>query len=380
MSDMIGIHYQPRLAIAHDALVYRGGAERVVAALLNRWPDVPIYTSAYLPDATFDVFRTADIRTSFMQRVARDPNTVMRRIFPLMVPGFWSFDFSGYDVVLSSAAYAAKASRVPRSVCHICYCYSPLRLAWRPQDYLGPQTGRLMRRIILAFAAALRRWDYQVAQRVDYFATTCQNVAWRIKDCYHREAEVIHAPIDFARYRVHPEPGDYYLVVSRLFQYKRVDLAIEAMNQLGQPLLIVGEGPRRDELERLVHNSHIRFLGNVSEDELLRLYAGCKAVLFPQEEDYGLVPLEAQASGRPVIAYGAGGALETIVDGETGVFYKEQTISALLEAIFRADRIDFNQARIRQNAARFDIAVFVDKIAAFVDEKLQEFRLSSNRR
>ena len=368
-----------RLALAHDALVYRGGAERVVAALLTRWPDLPVYTSAYLPDATFDVFRTANIRTSFVQRVARDPNTVMRRIFPLMVPGFWSFDFSGYDVVLSSSAYAAKTIRVPESVCHLCYCYSPLRLAWRPQDYLRPEINRLKRLIFLAFAAVLCRWDYQVAQKVDYYATTCQNVALRIKECYHREAEVIHAPIDFARYQVQAEPGDYYLIVSRLCRYKRVDLAIQAMNQLDRPLLIVGEGPQRDEFERLAQNDSIRFLGYVSDNELLRLYSGCKALIFPQEEDYGLVPLEAQASGRPVIAYGAGGALETVVDGETGVFFEKQTTEALVEAILKADRMNFDTARIRQNAARFDVRMFVDKIAAFTNEKLQEFRLSSHR-
>jgi len=369
-----------RLAIAHDALVYRGGAERVVAAWLTRWPEAPVYTSAYLPDATFEGFRTANIRTSFVQRVANDPHTIMRRVFPLMVPGFWSFGFSGYDVVLSSAAYAAKTIRVPESVCHICYCYSPLRLAWRPQDYLRPQTHPLKRVVFSAVAAVLRRWDYRVAQGVDYYATTCRNVAQRIRDCYHREAEVIHAPIEFVRYQAQAEVGDYYLIVSRLFRYKRVDLAIRAMNQLGRPLLIVGEGPQRDEFEQLVQSTNIRFLGCVSDQELVRLYSGCRALIFPQEEDYGLAPLEAQASGRPVIAYGAGGALETIVDGETGVFFKEQTSEALLEALFRAEKIKFDPARIRQNAARFDIEVFCDKIEAFINSKLLEFQLSPHHR
>ncbi len=366
------------MAIAHDALVYRGGAERVVAALLNRWPDVPVYTSAYLPDATFDVFRTAHVHTSFVQRLARDPNTVMRRVFPLMVPGFWSFDLSGYDLVLSSAAYAAKSIRTPRSVCHICYCYSPLRLAWRPEDYLRPDTSRLKRLMFFALAAILRRWDYQVAQKIDYYATTCRNVAIRIKECYHREAEVVHAPIDFSRYQVQSEPGDYYLVVSRLFRYKRVDLAVRAMNQLGRPLLVVGEGPQKNEFERLAQNDNIRFLGYVSDHELLHLYSGCKALIFPQEEDYGLVPLEAQASGRPVVAYGAGGAIETIVDGETGIFFYEQTTEALVEAILRAERICFDPEHICQNAARFDVKVFCDKMASFMSEKLEEFYLSSH--
>ncbi len=361
-----------RLALVHDALVYRGGAERVVATLIKYWPNVPLFTSAYLPNSTFDIFRQSQIHTSFVQKFARDPQTVMRRVFPLMVPGFCMFDFSEYDVVLSSAAYAAKAIRIPSSTCHLCYCYSPLRLAWRPSDYFGSHTDPLKRVVVLAFAAILRKWDYQVAQQVNFFATTCRNVAERIKVAYQRESEVIHAPIDFNQYWFQPKPNDYYLVVSRLNTYKRVDLAIQAMNQIGQPLLIVGEGPQRVKFERLAQ-SNIFFLGNVSDEKLLELYAGCKALIFPQEEDYGLVPLEAQASGRPVIAFSAGGALETIVDGQTGIFFREQTPDALINAIDQAEKMHFDPIYIRQHAAQFDEKVFCENITSFIKRKWYEF-------
>jgi len=363
-----------RVAIAHDALVYAGGAERVVATLVERWPDVPIFTSAYLPDCTFPAFRRADVRTSFVQWFARDPNTVMRRIFPLMVPGFRRFDFSAYDVVLSSAAYAAKTIRVPHTACHICYCYSPLRLAWRPQDYLAPHGSSLKRRALGAVAAGLRHWDYGVAQKVNYFATTCRNVAARIKEAYARDAEVIHAPIEFARYRVERSPGEFYLVVSRLNHYKRVDLAIDAAASLGRRLIVVGDGPQGAELERRAGRSDVSFLRRVTDEVLLDLYANCRALIFPQEEDYGLTPLEAQASGRPVVAYRAGGALETIVEGETGVFFSDQTPEGLVEALEKLERTDFDTDRIRRHAAAFDAAPFSDRMTAFIERKWSEFQ------
>jgi glycosyltransferase involved in cell wall biosynthesis len=352
------------LAIAHDALVYRGGAERVVGIWAQRWPGVPIYTSAYLPDATYDVFRQADVRTSFVQRLAFSPGIVMRGIFPLMIPGFRRFDFSRFDVVLSSASYAAKAIRVPRGVCHLCYCYTPLRLAWRPDDYLlsaSPARAAALRLV----ASILRPWDYEVAQGVFAYAATCRNVAARIKACYGREAQVIYAPVELARYRI-GKPDGYYLVVSRLNSYKRIDLAIEATRRLGRPLVIVGEGPQRAGLESLARGADVRFVGRVTDQELLDLYTGCRALLFPQEEDYGLAPLEVQASGRPVVAYARGGALETVVDGETGVLFSEQDPEALVEAVLKAESIKFDPISIRRHAARFDVDTFCRSFEDFI--------------
>lgn len=359
-----------RLAIAHDALVYRGGAERVVASLLHRWPDVPIFTSAYLPDCTYERFRTAHVVASQLQRVAFSPQIVMRWVFPLMVPAFWGFDFSEYDVVLSSAAYAAKVIRVPPHARHICYCYTPLRLAWRPDDYLPPSASRGRRATVKAVAAVLRRWDYRVAQRVHYFATTCENVRGRIASCYHRNAAVIPAPVDADLYHCNPTPGGYYLLVSRLNKYKRVDIAIQAFEKLGFRLLVVGEGPERAALESCASSDHVRFLGRVTDAELLDLYAGCEALIFPQEEDYGLTPLEAQASGRPVVAFAAGGALETVVDGETGVLFASQTPEDLAAAVGRCRQIRFDSDHIRAHAKRFGVGPFCERMAAFIDECL----------
>ena len=361
-----------RLAIVHDALLTFGGAERVVAAWHRRWPEAPIYTSVYLPDDTFPEFRRARVVTSFLQRFARDPQTVLRRLSPLMVPGFRSFDFSGYDVVLSSSAYAAKAVRVPEHVCHVSYCHSPFRLAWRSEDYLGTDAPWMKRVGLNVLAPFLRRWDRNVSREVDFFSTNSLNVRQRILAAYGRHAEVIPAPVDLSRF--HPgEVGDYYLVVSRLTRYKRVDLAIQAASQLGRRLIVVGDGPDRRKLESLA-NGNVTFLGSVSEDVLRDLYARCRALLYPQEEDYGLAPLEAMASGRPVVAYGVGGAAETIVHKETGILFQEQSVESLVEAIRLLEATPFDPIRIRGHASRFAVEPFCDRVESFVQSCLTTFR------
>jgi glycosyltransferase involved in cell wall biosynthesis len=362
-----------RVAIVHDALVSAGGAERVVAALASAWSDVPIYTSVYLPDATYQEFRHADIRTTFLQGRIRSRKALIEYAFPLLVPAFRRLDLRGYDVVLTSSAFAAKTVRVPPGTCHVCYCYSPLRLAWRPDDYLAEHHGAIRRAALHAVALPLRRWDYAVSKRVDYFATTCRNVAERIGHAYHRDAEVIFAPIDVQRFSPGP-PGDYYLTVSRLTRYKRIDLAIDAVRLLDRELIVVGEGPIRGELEARARGSRARFLGAVSDEQLRALYAGCRALIFPQEEDYGLTPLEAQASGRPVIAFAAGGALETIVDGVTGTFFRQQTAEAVAGAIRAADDIRFDSTAVRRHAEQFDVGVFADRMSRFLADKLAAFR------
>lgn len=366
-------------AFAHDALVYRGGAERVVSYWAQRWPDIPIFTSAYLRDDTFDTFRDARVTTSFLQRIAISPRFVMRVAFPLMVPGFRSFDFSGYDVVLSSNAYAAKTLRVPPGVCHVCYCYTPLRLAWRPQDY-SQATGltRVVGPLLRSISPVLRRWDRRVASRVFAYAATCRNVAERIKACYGREAEIIYAPVELSRYHL-GTPDAYYLIVSRLNPYKRIDLAIEAARRLQRRLIIVGDGPQRRELEARAQGAKVEFLSRVDDGTLRDLYANCMALLFPQEEDYGLAPLEAQASGRPVIAYARGGALETVVDGVTGVFFHEQTADSLVRAIGHFESLALDPAVIRTHAQRFGVDAFCRAIESFVARNLDAFRRQESR-
>jgi len=290
-----------------------------------------------------------------------------------MVPAFAQFDFSGYDLVLSSSAYAAKSVRVPRNVCHVCYCYSPLRLAWRSQDYLGSSAPWMKRVGLGLIAPFLRRWDYNVSRGVDYFGTTSQTVRRRILAAYGRSAEVIPAPVDLERHRISGASGDYYLIVSRLTRYKRVDLAIEAMSRLGRRLLVVGDGPDRPKLES-VAGDNVKFLGNVTEDSLRGLYAECKALLHPQEEDYGLAPLEAMASGRPVVAYGVGGAYETVLEGETGVFFMEQSVESLMGAVETLEASTFSPVRIRSHALQFGVGPFCDRVESFLDECLANFQ------
>ncbi len=290
-----------------------------------------------------------------------------------MVPGFMAFDFSQYDVVLSSSAYAAKAVRVPKNVCHVCYCYSPLRLAWRPEDYLGPGAPWMKRVGLRLLAPVLRRWDYDVSRRVDYFGTTSQNIRRRILAAYGRAAEVIPAPVDLDRYRIRRETEDYYLVVSRLTRYKRVDLAVEAMSRLGRSLVIVGSGPDRHRLEAMA-GSRTTFLGNVGEEDLRELYSRCRALLHPQEEDYGLAPLETMASGRPVVAYGVGGARETVVEGATGVFFAEQSVDALVRAVQLLEATSFDPVKIRAHASQFALETFCDRVEAFLQQCFANFQ------
>src|SRR5438093_4021377 len=362
-----------RLAIVHDALLTFGGAERVVAAWHRQWPSAPIYTSVYIPDQTFPEFKEARVVTSFLQHVTRDPQTVIRRLSPLMVPGFMSFDFSQYDVVFSSSAYAAKAIRVPKKVCHVCYCYSPLRLAWRPEDYLGPGAPWMKRVGLRLLAPLLRRWDYDVSRRVDYFGTTSQNIRKRILAAYGRSAEVIPAPVDFHRYRIHRETDDYYLVVSRLTRYKRVDLAVEAMSRLGRPIVIVGSGPDRRRLEA-VAGKRATFLGNVGEEDLRQLYSRCRALLHPQQEAYGLARLETMATGSPVVACGVGGVRETVIEGATGVFFAEQSVDALVHAVQLLEATSFDPVKIRAHASQFALETFCDRVDAFLQQCFANFR------
>jgi glycosyltransferase involved in cell wall biosynthesis len=223
-------------------------------------------------------------------------------------------------------------------------------------------------------APLLRRWDYDVSRRIDFFGTTSQNVRKRILEAYGRHAEVIPAPVDLGRHRVGSVDGGYYLVVSRLTRYKRVDLAIQAMSRLGRRLVVVGDGPDRHKLQLEAAGADVTFLGNVDERSLSDLYTGCKALLHPQEEDYGLAPLEAMASGRPVVAYAKGGACETVQDGVTGVLFSEQVVDSLIEAIETLEARTFDTERIRAHASKFAVEPFCDRIESFLEECLMSFR------
>jgi glycosyltransferase involved in cell wall biosynthesis len=356
---------EPSVALIHDALVNMGGAERVLLDLVASFPEAPIYTSALNVATTFDAFGRIPIRAALGSRIALSERT-LKALWPLWVLWFRTLDLSAYDVVFTSAAFAAKSVQTKPNQCHICLCWSPFRLAWRPEDYCHGR-GRASRTLLLAVARLLRRYDRAAARSVDYFVASCRNVEERIWRCYGRRSTVINPPVRCAMYRVARTPGDYYLIVSRLNRYKRVDLAVDAFAGSDRQLVIVGEGPDRPLLQGR-GSSNVRFLGSVADQELRELYANCRALIFPQEEDYGLTPLEAQASGRPVIGYAAGGILETVVDGVTGVLFSEQSVDGLRSAIAQFESTRFDPQTIRRHAEQFDAPKFVDSIRTFVKD------------
>lgn len=370
---------KPRVAIVHDYLVDSGGAERVVIALHEQYPDAPIFTSVIDPGTTFPIFNTLDIRTSFLQRlpVRKSNYKLLLPFFPL---AFESFDLSEYDLVISSASAFAKGVVTSSDTLHVCYCHTPARFAWRFHEYVAQeQIGRLKKSIIELVVHNLRQWDYMAAQRVDHFIANSQATARRIEKNYRRASTVIYPPVDVDSFAPCNEIGDYYLVVSRLAPYKRIDIAVQAFNDLGLPLKIVGAGIDAQRLCAMA-KPNIEFLGHVPQNQLADLFARARAIIFPGVEDFGLVPLEANAAGRPVIAFAAAGALETVIDGVTGVFFREQTPETLASAVRATDVNRFDAHVMRDHAERFSKARFKERIANFVAEKSRSVGRSGNER
>ena len=362
-----------KVALVHDYLNQMGGAERVVMALHEIFPDAPVYTSIYAPERVDPAFQRMDIRTSFMQRLP----LVMKHHQPYLP--FYPFamerlDLRGYDLVLSSSSAFAKGVITRPETMHICYCHTPMRWCWNYDEYVErEQLGRMARSVLPFLITGLRIWDQTSAMRVDHFIANSPVVAERIKKYYRREAVVIPPPVEANRFPFDPStlPEDYFLIVSRLVPYKRVDLAIEACNRLHLPLVIIGGGRDLEPLRRLAGPT-IRFLGRLPDAEVQHYYTHCRALLFPGEEDFGITPLEAQAAGRPVIAYGSGGALASVIDGVTGVFFHEQTVESLATALAAFNEQRFNPESIRSHALEFDTPRFQRRILQFIEAKLQE--------
>jgi len=362
-----------KVALVHDYLNQMGGAERVVIALHEIFPDAPIYTSIYDPARVDPAFQKMDIRTSFMQKL---PMVTKHHqpYLPLYPFAMEKLDLRGYDLVLSSSSAFGKGVITRPETMHICYCHTPMRWCWNYEEYIEREhLGKVARAILPFLITKLRTWDQISAMRVDHFIANSPIVAERIRKYYRREAIYIPPPVEASRFAFDPdiEPEDYFLILSRLVPYKRIDLAIEACNQLQLPLVIIGGG--RD-LERLKHMAGptIRFLGKLPDEEVLRYYTNCRAFIFPGEEDFGITPLEAQACGRPVIAYGAGGALATIVEGITGVFFREQTVESLTTALSSFNERMFNPFVIRNHALEFDTPRFRRRILQFIEAKMNE--------
>lgn len=362
-----------KIAIVHDYLNQYGGAERVVEALHELFPEAPIYTSVYLPAEMPESFKKMDIRTSFMQRFPWMKKHFKKYLlfFPKAIE---SFDFSGFDLVLSSSSGWAKAARHNSNCLHLCYCYTPMRWVWSYQRYIERENIPKFAEIVLKICIKhLKKWDLQTNSRVDRFIAISKLIQERIRKSYDRDAVVIYPPVETQRFKIAEQLGDYYLLVSRLNTYKRVDIVIQAFNQLGLPLVVIGEGPDKTHLEKIA-NPNIKFLGRVSDPVVNEHCAKCQAFIFPGEEDFGIAPVEAMAGGRPVVAYAAGGALETVVEGITGVFFKEQTPAAIVAAVKKIQDITFDSQQIRKQALKFDKEVFKQELKEYIEKEYAQFK------
>jgi glycosyltransferase involved in cell wall biosynthesis len=354
-----------KIALVHDYFIQMGGAERVAAVMHDSFPTAPIYTTVALPHRLPQELKSADIRTSAMQWLPGMEQR-FRQYFMLYPFAVEQFDLSDYDLILSSSSGYAKGVRRRRNAIHVCYCHTPMRWVWRYDDYVARENfGGVKRSLLPAALWGLRKWDLRAAKQPHYYIANSRLVAERIKQIYKREAIVIPPPIDVDRFHLAETVEDYYLILSRLVPYKRIDLAIEACKKLGRRLVIIGDGPDRARLEKLA-GPETTFLGRQSDTQV-NLYASrCKALIFPGEEDFGMVPLEVNAAGRPVIAYRGGGALETVVEGLTGVFFKEATSDSLITAIEDFESRTWNPLSIRRHAEKFDRKVFSFRILEFL--------------
>lgn len=362
------------IALVHDWLTGMRGGEKVLEVMCELFPQADVFTLVHNPGSVSDIIERRHIRTSFIDRLPFKANRY-RHFLPLFPRAIESFDFSGYDLILSSSHAVAKGARPAPGSLHVCYCHTPMRYVWEMYDeYFGPgRAGMLTRGAMRFVAPRLRAWDVRSASRVNAFIANSHNVAGRIRDYYRRPADVIHPPVNVSQFSVSAKDDGYDLIVSALVPYKRIDLAIEAFNRSGERLLIVGTGPESARL-RAAARPNIEFLGWQPDDELAKLYAGCRALVFPGIEDFGIVPLEAMASGKPVVAFGRGGALETVVDGgdrPTGVFFDEQTPESLATALARLRRLELDPQSIRQHAEQFDRSIFKERYRRYVDEQVR---------
>jgi len=354
-----------KIALVHDYFIQMGGAERVAAAMHEFFPSAPMYTTVALPNRLPQSLRDADIRTSPMQWLPGLERR-FRHYFMLYPWAVKSLDLSKYDLIVSSSSGYAKGVRRGRNAIHICYCHTPMRWVWRYQDYAAREGfGRAARAVLPPMLSKLKRWDLNASQQPDYYIANSRVVARRIKQIYGREATVIPPPIDTDRFAPSEKLDDYYLVLSRLMPYKRIELAIQACNRLQRPLVIIGDGPDRARLEKFA-GPLTRFMGRQPDSVVSRRASRCRALLFPGEEDFGMSPLEVNAAGRPVIAYNAGGAIETVVEGETGLFFDEQTPESLAGAIEEFETHTWNPRVIREHAETFDRNVFSFRMLQFL--------------
>jgi glycosyltransferase involved in cell wall biosynthesis len=370
-----------KVALVHDWLTGMRGGEKCLEVFCELYPDADLYTLIYTPENVSPTIQRMNVRTSWLDRLPAAAK-YFRYLLPLFPQAVESFELVGYDLILSSSHCVAKGIFPHRSL-HVSYIFAPMRYVWDLHDayFVGSQS-QISRIGLAAFRAYLQRWDVRSSARVNHFIAISSNIAAKIERFYGRRAKVIYPPVDVERFYVGREIDSFYLIVSALVPYKRIDVAIEAFNALRLPLKVVGSGPLRRSLERRA-KPNIEFLGWLDDAKVAELYASCQALIFPGEEDFGIVPLEAQASGRPVIAFKRGGLLETVIGldemdeaiapaSPTGVFFTDQNSQSLSAAVrqFERHRDRFEPERIRAHARQFGRDRFKREIATYIDECL----------
>ena len=368
---------RPRVALVHDWLTGMRGGEKVLLELCRLFPNARIYTLLWNRGTVHPEIERRIAATSFLQRLPR-ASSAYRLYLPLFPSAIQSLSIKDADLVISSSHAVAKGVSIPNGVPHVSYVYTPMRYLWdETNSYFRFGPGRGWKRAGLKLISPyLRRFDLASSRTVDHFIAISETVRGRINRFYHREGAVIYPPVDTDFFRPAPEPPteNYYLVVSSLEPYKRIELAIEAFRRLGRPLWIAGSGSLREPLQQAA-GENIRFLGHVSDLELRRLYQNCRALIFPGVEDFGIVPVEAQACGRPVICYGKGGATESVIDGETGVYFlsheqEAEEAEGLIQAVENLERRQWDAQLIRENSLRFSVSRFHDRMEAFLKSRL----------
>lgn len=354
-----------KIAVVHDYFTQLGGAEKVAAELYNMLPEADLFATVALKNRMPASLQVVPICTSWMQRLPK-MSQYYRLYFPLYPLAVSSMDLSAYDLVISSSSGYVKGVRANPDAIHVCYCHTPMRWVWSFDSYSSRESfGAGIRTVLPALISSLRSWDEGAARQPDHFVANSKTVAARIQRAYGRSAEVIVPPIDINRFRLSKEQDDYYVVLSRLISYKRIDLAVGACTLLGRNLIVIGSGPAMQSLEAQAGPT-VKFVGRASDADVEYYVSRCRALIFPGEEDFGMAPLEVAAAGRPTIAYRAGGAIETIIENVTGVFFDKQTTEDLAEAIERFEQLEWSSSSLRGHAEGFSAEVFRERFTSFL--------------
>jgi glycosyltransferase involved in cell wall biosynthesis len=374
-----------KIALVHDWLTGMRGGEKVLEVFCELFPDAHLYTLLHNKGSLSDTIEGMDIRTSFIQKLPLIKEKY-RHLLPIFPTAIERFDLREYDLVLSSSHCVAKGVITGTDTLHICYCFTPMRYIWDLYNlYFGKERAGMFTRLATSLVLNyLRKWDVASSKRVDKFVAISKYIAERIKKNYGRNSDLIYPPVDCSYFKPGLENDDFYLMISPLAPNKRVDIAVEAFNTIDLPLIVIGSGQEEKRLEKMA-GKNIKLMGWQSDEIVREHYANCKALIFPGVEDFGIVPLEAQACGKPVIAFGEGGALETVIPldknignniNATGLFFSEQTAESLAQAVVRFEDVQgqFNEQAIRKNAESFDRAIFKDEIKKYIEKEYKEFR------